>query len=153
MSLRFGLATLLAGVLLIALIAAANFALIPPIQDYIPAGDKLMHFLLMGGLALLANLAWHRHTVSVGAVSFMAGSLVVGVLFSCEEVTQIWLESRTFSWLDLAMNWLGVVAASLVAMRLIQRARGQRRAAVRQRRSLATGRSRSSHFPRAHGQA
>lgn len=123
MSNRYGLATAVAAVLIVTVIVAADFALLPPVSAYVPAGDKALHFLLIGGLALLANLALRGRRVSLGLRRPMLGSVVVGLLISAEELSQIWLPSRTFSWMDIAMNTLGVIAAHYLADRLIRRGR------------------------------
>lgn len=122
---------------MVAAVLAANGGLIPPAERLVPAGDKLAHFVLIGGLALVANLAWRTGWLRVGPLRLMAGSVVVGLLMSAEEVTQLWITNRTFSLADLTANWLGALAASLVAARLIRRGRALRREMVLARRSIA----------------
>lgn len=117
----YALAAGITGLCLALLIVAADYALLPPAESIMPLGDKAAHFVLVGGLALLANLAWPNRMWRVGVLRFMAGSIAVGLLITAEEVSQHWLVHRTFSWADLTANWLGVVAASLVAERLIRR--------------------------------
>ena len=56
----------------------------------IPGGDKLAHCVLMGTLAFLVN-------ASMGAVRvglFLKGSLIVGVLVTLEEFSQIAIRFR-----------------------------------------------------------
>ena len=78
-------------------------------------GDKVGHFVLIGGLALCLNL-------SLGCrkwCGLLAGSLIVVALCTAEEFSQLFLGSRRhFDWLDLAADYAGILVAGLAAQRI-----------------------------------
>ena len=70
-----------------------------------PNGDKVGHFLLMGGLSLLVNLALpacsdRRHILAI---------LLVALLVSLEEASQAWFGTRHPDLADLAASLVGIV--------------------------------------------
>ncbi len=83
--------------------------------DDIPYGDKLGHFWLMGTLSLLLNLALRARTVRIGPVTVLLGSLIVAVVVTAEEFTQIFLPGRTFDLIDLGADYLGIFLAGRLA--------------------------------------
>jgi polysaccharide biosynthesis protein VpsQ len=84
----------------------------------IPGGDKLAHFVLMGGLSLLVNLSLRARQVRVFGGRILLGSLVLYILVTIEEFTQLLLPSRSFDLADLASNYLGIFLFGWLAMRL-----------------------------------
>lgn len=82
----------------------------------IPYGDKIGHFVLIGGLTLLINLAVNCHRISVGRLKFLTASLVIVVLITLEEFSQLFVASRHFDLGDLAANYLGIVFCSWLAV-------------------------------------
>ena len=74
----------------------------------IPFGDKLGHFCLMGGLAFLLNLVLNAKTIRFLKINWLIGSLIVLVLVTLEECSQIFIRGRTFDWGDLAVDYLGI---------------------------------------------
>lgn len=74
----------------------------------VPFGDKIGHFLLMGTLSLLVNLALGARTVQFGRYDILLGSLLVAIGITLEELSQIWIVTRSFSLLDLAANYAGI---------------------------------------------
>ncbi|HMR99723.1 MAG TPA: VanZ family protein [Anaerolineales bacterium] len=85
----------------------------------IPYGDKVGHFLLFGILTLLLNLTFlhslpHRDPKLVALSVGLTLALVIGA----EEYSQQFFNSRTFSLLDLAFSYLGVILFSWVALRI-----------------------------------
>ncbi len=77
-------------------------------------GDKAGHFVLIGGLALCLNL-------SLGCRKWrglMVGSLIVAVLCTAEEFSQLFNRHRHFDWLDLAADYAGILVAGLAAQRI-----------------------------------
>ena len=81
----------------------------------IPLGDKAGHFFLVGVMACLLNHALVHHTFAVGQALMQQGGLLVGVGMTLEEISQLWFTSRTFDAGDLLANFLGVLAAELLA--------------------------------------
>jgi VanZ family protein len=82
-----------------------------------PGGDKLGHFVLMGTLALLADLAIRRRFTR----RLPLGSTVVAALVVIEELSQALFPERTFSGADLAASLLGIAAGAWAAARFTSR--------------------------------
>lgn len=84
----------------------------------VPHGDKIGHFVLMGTLALLVNLAMGEHTFCrwrIGRWVILGGTTIVAVLVTLEEFSQIFIDNRTFNPLDLLADYLGMAVANFVA--------------------------------------
>jgi hypothetical protein len=75
----------------------------------VPGGDKTMHFVLMGTLALLLNVVLRGQRLEIGPILALRGSLIVGVVVTAEEISQIYVESRNFSPEDLFYDYLGIL--------------------------------------------
>ena len=99
------------------------------IIEGIPNGDKLGHFLLMGTLTILGVLASQFHRFKFKeTLQIYSASLIIFVVITLEEFSQLFLESRTFEWLDMTANTAGIVLFSLLAAvieRLVQKKRKQ----------------------------
>jgi VanZ family protein len=76
--------------------------------------DKVGHLAAYGGLALLAVAFFGRRR----SLRVMAALLIAATL---EEISQRAFPTRTFDLGDLAMNWAGTVAGTLVARRILVR--------------------------------
>jgi len=74
----------------------------------LPGRDKSAHFVLMGGLALLAVLGFADTRVAGRRVSAAAVLSVVVALVAVEEGIQHWLPLRAFSLEDLAWSLAGI---------------------------------------------
>ncbi|HEY0458222.1 MAG TPA: VanZ family protein [Pyrinomonadaceae bacterium] len=74
----------------------------------IPYGDKLGHFLLMGGFAFLLNLVLDARTFSLWKIRYLLGSVIGLVVVTIEEISQIFVSGRTFDWSDLVFDFLGI---------------------------------------------
>ena len=74
----------------------------------IPYGDKLGHFLLMGGFSFLLNLVLNARNLRVWKFSYLLGSLIVLVVVTIEEISQMFVAGRTFDWSDLVFDFLGI---------------------------------------------
>lgn len=75
----------------------------------LPGGDKTAHFLLMGSMALLLNITLQHRRVSLWGQPLLLGSLIVLVIVSVEEISQIWLPRRSFDFADLTADYLGIL--------------------------------------------
>jgi VanZ family protein len=73
--------------------------------------DKLGHFLLLGGLSLLA-------VAFFGRARWLRVVLVLGLISALEEASQAWFPARTLDAGDLAANLLGIVLGAWIATRL-----------------------------------
>jgi VanZ family protein len=80
---------------------------VPNVNDY-PGADKICHFLLMGTMALLANLALGGRKIQLASKSLYLGSLIVLLLVTLEEFSQLFVSSRSFDLLDLSFDILGI---------------------------------------------
>ena len=87
--------------------------------NQIPYGDKAGHFLLFGILTLLLDLTFIRSLPNRDPklVALLVG-LILALLIGAEEYSQQFFNSRTFSLLDLAFSYLGLIFFSWVALRM-----------------------------------
>lgn len=83
----------------------------------LPGGDKLGHFLILGGFAFVLNHALRCRTVTLGGKPVLLGSLVVLTLAAAEETSQLFIPGRTFDLLDLAADALGIWLVGQIAFR------------------------------------
>jgi VanZ family protein len=82
----------------------------------IPYGDKLGHFILVGMLALVINLSWNAARFRWGWGSILKGSLMVFILITLEELSQLFISYRHFDFGDLASNYLGILLLGHLAI-------------------------------------
>lgn len=75
----------------------------------IPYFDKIAHFVLMGGLSLLVNLALKVRKVKLLSISYLLGSVAVLVIVTIEEASQIFVRGRAFDLGDLVADYLGII--------------------------------------------
>jgi len=74
----------------------------------VPYFDKLGHFLLMGILSFLVNLLFKAKTASFGKLRYLAGSLLVAIIVTVEELSQLFIIGRSFDPKDLLADFLGI---------------------------------------------
>ena len=89
--------------------------------SHVPAGDKLGHVFLFGILALLTNAALGGSRMQWGSVSILKGSLFVLIPTVLEEFSQLCFRSRTFDWLDLLADGIGIFLGGWIAVLLLRR--------------------------------
>lgn len=80
-------------------------------------GDKVGHFALIGGLAFFVNVSLGCRTWR----GWLLGSLIIGILATVEELTQVWIDNRHCDLLDLAADFAGIWVAGLLARRVCAR--------------------------------
>lgn len=73
-----------------------------------PYGDKLGHFVLMGLFSFIVNLALRCKKVRWWKLNLLAGSLIVALLVTLEEFSQLFIKHRTFDLKDLAFDYAGI---------------------------------------------
>lgn len=83
---------------------------------WVPYGDKVGHFVLLGTLALLADLAAKRR--GVGRLRVPLGPAIIAALVVLEELSQLALPTRSFDLADLAADAAGIVAFVALGRRL-----------------------------------
>lgn len=102
------------GLLLIVLVVLANSGSVTPellrIIRSVPGGDKTVHFFLAGTMALLLNLSWRASHWRIGPLPIQRGSMVVALVSTLEEFSQLSVRVRSFDLEDLAYDYLGIVA-------------------------------------------
>ena len=88
----------------------------------LPYGDKVGHFMLYGILTLLIDLTFFRSFPlrSPKLVAVLSG-LILAIFIGLEEFSQQYFSERTFSLMDLAASYLGVIFFSLLALRIKKR--------------------------------
>ncbi len=109
---KFGVACILFVVLLAAIIITADQGRLPSAIVWLynfPNGDKVGHFLLMGSLAFLVNLALPARPKERPWILLMIGSLAVIATVTLEEASQSFIQGRHASWEDLASSYAGIL--------------------------------------------
>ncbi len=82
----------------------------------VPVGDKIGHFILPGILSYLINMALSCVRVRILTRGVLKGSLIVALVMTLEELSQLFLVTRQFSLYDLLFDYLGIVAFGWAAM-------------------------------------
>ena len=72
-----------------------------------PYGDKLGHLILMGLLSFLLNMALGCRTWRVWRFELLRGSLIVALIVTLEEFSQLFFRTRTFDAVDLVFRLSG----------------------------------------------
>jgi hypothetical protein len=88
---------------------------------YIPFGDKVGHTVLLGTLTFLVNWAMQARTFIFRKFQILTGSCIVFILITLEEISQNWLDNRTFDLFDLGGNYLGISLGSYAIYRLFKK--------------------------------
>jgi polysaccharide biosynthesis protein VpsQ len=81
-------------------------------------GDKVGHFILMGVLTFLVNLSISAKKIKLFSRPVFLGSLLVALAVVLEELSQIFISTRSFSLLDLSADFLGIACSSWLLTRL-----------------------------------
>ncbi len=71
-------------------------------------GDKVGHFFLFGILALLLNISLGFKQIQLYKISFLNGSLIVLAFAITEEFTQLAFKTRTFDFVDMLFDFIGI---------------------------------------------
>jgi VanZ family protein len=98
---------------MLAIIILADLGAIPePVKMLyrFPNGDRVGHFILYGILAFLVNLAF-PHQTRIARINVFYGSLVIGVLATLEEISQLFFPHRTSDLIDLTFSLMGIACA------------------------------------------
>ncbi|WHI51797.1 VanZ family protein [Microbulbifer sp. MLAF003] len=86
----------------------------------IPYGDKIRHIVLFGTLTLILTLSSRQKFYCLGSIHIYYGAIAVFLFALSEEVTQAFLPSRTFDFIDLAADLIGIGIAN-ITVNLLQR--------------------------------
>lgn len=118
--------SIILGVILIFIVIVANLGLGPAVFPFIyliPGLDKAGHFILMGVLSFLINSVMSASRANIFSVDFLKGSLIVIVIATIEEFSQLFLKFRAFSILDLFFDYSGIIIFGYFAAYLVNRKR------------------------------
>ena len=85
----------------------------------VPFGDKIMHLTMLGSLSFLINKALNNRSINWQKSPFLLGSCCLAAVMTLEEISQIWIVSRNFEWLDLACNYTGIYLGQTLGLSLI----------------------------------
>ncbi len=109
---------ILAGIVFLADLYGMNFF---SFIRYIPFGDKVGHFCLMGMFSLVVNLAFKARTIQLWKLSYLLGSLLVLVIVTLEEFSQIFVHGRSFDAGDLVADAAGIIIFGEIARLICRR--------------------------------
>lgn len=79
-----------------------------------PDGDRLGHFVLYGILAYLVSAAFPLRRVRIGVWHLPLGPVFAAALATLEEISQIFIATRSADPVDLAAGYLGILASALI---------------------------------------
>ena len=85
-----------------------------------PGSDKAGHFVLIGGMALLLNVALRARRMPALGRRWLVGSVMVVALFTAEEYSQKFNRRRHFDYGDLAADYAGIWCAGWLALRMLR---------------------------------
>lgn len=117
---------LLWGVTIACIVALADTHNLGPLiwlVSLVPYGDKVCHFLLMGGFCACTVLALGWSGERSPRRALMWGTAAVSAVVVIEEISQRWIEGRTFDLIDLAADFGGILVASWAAHWILRRRR------------------------------
>ncbi len=115
MSRFFTLLSLLGGSFIIWVIYLANTGSPSFFFEFvrrIPYGDKVGHFCLFGTLTLFIVAASGGRTCNLVGVNLFVGSLLVVAFVTMEEISQLFIQTRTFDVYDWLADLAGIIIAS-----------------------------------------
>ncbi len=122
----FGLLALALGGMIIWMIVLANRGELNSdfgFLNWVPWGDKVGHFFLMGILSLLVNLSCRAKRLPLGGWKVLMGSVIVAVLVTAEELSQAYLPHRTLSLSDWLADMAGILLFGQVAVWIVAKKR------------------------------
>jgi VanZ family protein len=86
-----------------------------------PYGDKAGHFILMGLFSLTLNLALSCKMVRLWKLNLLMGSLIVALVVTLEEFSQLFIRYRSFDPVDLLFDYAGIFLFGQLACYLSKR--------------------------------
>lgn len=111
--------------IIIIVIVVVDSGLTSPFRNWlkvaIPHFDKVGHFFAMGMLAFLLNNMFHKSNSPKLTLASLAGVIISLPIVTLEEYSQKYLAYRTFSYGDLAADYLGIVSFTIMFLFLIKR--------------------------------
>lgn len=86
-----------------------------------PYGDKAGHFILIGLFSLILNLALSCKTVKLWKHHLLMGSLIIALVVTLEEFSQLFVRYRSFDLTDLFFDYAGIFLFGQLAYYLTER--------------------------------
>lgn len=83
------------------------------------ASDKVLHFVLVGTMALLLNLSFNLKSIDPKTRWLQWGSIIMLALATAEEFSQLFFARRHFEWIDLACNYAGIILIGSLAFLIV----------------------------------
>lgn len=118
--------TLLYAAALATVLALGDARLLPAVAAHIndlPVLDKVIHFSMFGVLALLVNLSLVSRGKWSVAGAIVTGGMIVATLATAEELSNLLVTAREYSFGDLAANYLGIICVGVLPLWSWQRRR------------------------------
>lgn len=109
----------LAGIIVLADLRGTQYLL--NFVGNLPLGDKIGHFCLMGMFSLLVNLALNAKTFRFWKFNYLLGSLIVLMIVTAEEFSQMFISGRTFDLSDLFFDYAGILTFGEIARNTCRR--------------------------------
>jgi len=81
----------------------------------IPYGDKIGHCVIFGTLTFFVVFASKFRFFRLGKLSVYYGTAAITLFVIAEEISQMFIPSRTFDWIDLSADFVGILSASTLA--------------------------------------
>ncbi|MGC2237007.1 MAG: VanZ family protein [Pyrinomonadaceae bacterium] len=97
---------ILAGIIVLADLKGTRYLL--NFVRFVPYGDKVGHFFLMGTFSLMLNLALNARTFRLWKIQFLLGTLIVLIVVTIEEFSQKFIRGRSFDLTDLVVDFAGI---------------------------------------------
>lgn len=112
------LITVLYAAALTGVVVAAGNGWFPDAFSWVQANasDKLLHFILVGTMALLLNLSVNLRSITPELRWLQWGSIMMLTLATAEEFSQLLFARRNFDWTDLACNYAGIILIGSLAL-------------------------------------
>ena len=113
---------------LAAVVVSANTGAAEPAFEAlkaVPWGDKLAHVLLVGVMSLLLNLSLSAARFRCGPLRVLKGTLILFVIATLDELSNLLLSHRNFDLGDLASNYVGIFCFGWLAAWLVARRRSK----------------------------
>jgi len=97
---------------LVALADSGHGAELFRIASVLPGADKTAHIMLSCIVVYSMNVCLSMRCVSVFSREIFTACIIGFFFFTAEEISQIFIESRTFSLMDLLANYMGIYLCS-----------------------------------------
>ena len=107
----------------LSLLASHNIRPFETELHYVPFVDKLCHFLFAGTLAFLLTVTLHGLGLLHRPFAVAGLALLLVAVVTIDEISQLFVSTRTFSWADLACNYGGILCFGLAAVFICRRPR------------------------------